>query len=68
MLPQSVSRGEITTNKTTISQLPQQVSWPDDGGAFITLPQVYTDDVREPGLRRSNLGMYRVQLSGNARG
>lgn len=65
MLPMSVSRGAITTNRTTISQLPQQVSWPDDGGAFITLPQVYTEDVREPGLRRSNLGMYRVQLSGN---
>ena len=52
-------------HQTTISQLPQQVSWPNDGGAFITLPQVYTEDVREPGLRRSNLGMYRVQLSGN---
>ena len=65
MLPMSVSRGEITAKQTTISQLPQQVSWPNDGGAFITLPQVYTEDVREPGLRRSNLGMYRVQLSGN---
>jgi 4-hydroxy-3-polyprenylbenzoate decarboxylase len=65
MLPKYVSSGAITANATTISQLPQQVSWPDDGGAFITLPQVYTEDVREPGLRRSNLGMYRVQLSGN---
>ena len=65
MLPQSVSRGAIVANQTTVLQLPQQVSWPDDGGAFITLPQVYTEDVREPGLRRSNLGMYRVQLSGN---
>ena len=65
MLPKLVSRGEVTANETTISQLPQQISWPDDGGAFITLPQVYTEDVREPGLRRSNLGMYRVQLSGN---
>jgi 4-hydroxy-3-polyprenylbenzoate decarboxylase len=65
MLPQSVSRGAITANQTTVAQLPQQVSWPDDGGAFVTLPQVYTEDVREPGLRRSNLGMYRVQLSGN---
>lgn len=65
MLPMSVSRGDVTANATTISQLPQQVSWPHDGGAFITLPQVYTEDVRQPGLRRSNLGMYRVQLSGN---
>jgi 4-hydroxy-3-polyprenylbenzoate decarboxylase len=64
MLPRHVSSGGITAHETTISQLPQQVSWPDDGGAFITLPQVYTEDVRKPGLRRSNLGMYRVQLSG----
>jgi 4-hydroxy-3-polyprenylbenzoate decarboxylase len=65
MLPKFVSRGEVTAHRTTISQLPQQMSWPNDGGAFITLPQVYSEDVREPGLRRSNLGMYRVQLSGN---
>ncbi len=39
--------------------------WPRDGGAFITLPQVYTEDVDHPGWRHSNLGMYRVQLSGN---
>ena len=36
-----------------------------DGGAFVTLPQVYTEDAEQPGWRRSNLGMYRVQLSGN---
>jgi 4-hydroxy-3-polyprenylbenzoate decarboxylase len=64
MVPTFVRRAAITENETTISQLPQQVSWPADGGAFITLPQVYTEDVREPGWRRSNLGMYRVQLSG----
>ena len=39
--------------------------WPRDGGAFITLPQVYTEDADRPGWRHSNLGMYRVQLSGN---
>src|SRR4051812_15654026 len=38
-LPKYVHRASITDNETTISQLPQQVSWPDDGGAFITLPQ-----------------------------
>ena len=36
-----------------------------DGGPFITLPQVYTEDPDRPGLARSNLGMYRVQLAGN---
>jgi 4-hydroxy-3-polyprenylbenzoate decarboxylase len=66
MIPKSVSRAAVTARETTISELPQQVSWPDDGGAFITLPQVYTEDTRSPGLRHSNLGMYRVQLSGGA--
>jgi 4-hydroxy-3-polyprenylbenzoate decarboxylase len=65
MLPKTVAWAAVTANEIAISQLPQQVSWPEDGGAFITLPQVYTEDVREPGYRRSNLGMYRVQLSGN---
>jgi 4-hydroxy-3-polyprenylbenzoate decarboxylase len=64
MLPRFVGRGDITANATTISQLPQLVCWPGDGGAFITLPQVYTEDVDRPGWRHSNLGMYRVQLSG----
>ena len=50
--------------QTTIDQLPQLQSWPNDGGAFITLPQVYTEHADAPGLHRSNLGMYRIQLSG----
>lgn len=65
-VPKLVYRGDVMANETSISQLPQQVSWPDDGGAFITLPQVYTEDVRQPGWRHSNLGMYRIQLSGGA--
>jgi 4-hydroxy-3-polyprenylbenzoate decarboxylase len=51
--------------RTTLSQLPQIKSWPMDGGAFITLPQVFT---LPPGSRKamqSNLGMYRIQISGN---
>ena len=60
-----MSQGAVLAQSTTIGELPQLQCWPDDGGAFITLPQVYTEDVDEPGLRRSNLGMYRVQLSGN---
>src|SRR3990172_4091827 len=42
MLPMAVSRGDIAAHGTTIAQLPQQVSWPNDGGAFITFPHVYT--------------------------
>ncbi len=55
----------ILHGTTTVSQLPQIKSWPMDGGAFITLPQVFTEDPDLPGLLHSNLGMYRIQLSGN---
>ncbi len=48
-----------------IGDLPLIQHWPKDGGAFVTLPQVYTEDVNAPGIMKSNLGMYRVQLSGN---
>ena len=48
-----------------ISDIPQIQHWPMDGGAFVTLPQVYSEDPDRPGIMRSNLGMYRVQLSGN---
>lgn len=65
MLPKLVGDGPVMRNETTLSSLPQLVSWPRDGGAFVTLPQVYTEDVRSPGLHKSNLGMYRIQLSGN---
>jgi 4-hydroxy-3-polyprenylbenzoate decarboxylase len=66
LLPRRVLNGPILAHRTTLSQLPQLVSWPRDGGPFITLPQVYTEDPDRPGLRHSNLGMYRVQLAGNA--
>jgi len=64
MQPRRCRRGAVVTNTTTVDQLPQLQSWPDDGGAFITLPQVYTENVEQSGMATSNLGMYRVQLSG----
>lgn len=64
-LPKMVSRGPIIEHKTSLTQLPQLKCWPDDGGAFVTLPLVYSEDPGNPGWRKSNLGMYRVQLSGN---
>src|SRR5262245_39448836 len=64
MLPKRVRSGPVLAHETTIDRLPQQKSWPLDAGAFITLPQVYTEDGERPGWRGSNLGMYRVQLSG----
>jgi 4-hydroxy-3-polyprenylbenzoate decarboxylase len=66
LLPRRVARGPILAATTSIDRLPQMQSWPRDGGPFITLPQVYTEDPDRPGVARSNLGMYRVQLSGNA--
>jgi len=62
--PKRVRTGPVLECETTIDRLPQLVSWPDDGGAYITLPQVYTEDPEQPGFSGSNLGMYRVQLSG----
>ncbi|PYZ97722.1 3-octaprenyl-4-hydroxybenzoate carboxy-lyase [Alteribacter lacisalsi] len=49
----------------SISDLPLIQHWPNDGGAFVTLPQVYSEDADKPGIMNANLGMYRVQLSGN---
>jgi 4-hydroxy-3-polyprenylbenzoate decarboxylase len=63
--PKHVRRGPILSGRTTVRLLPQLKCWPLDGGAFVTLPQVYTEHPDRPGWRYSNLGMYRVQLSGN---
>ncbi|HBA87514.1 MAG TPA: 3-octaprenyl-4-hydroxybenzoate carboxy-lyase [Geobacter sp.] len=64
LLPKQVGDGPILAHRTTLDKLPQLKSWPDDGGAFITLPQVYSESTVQPGVRHSNLGMYRVQISG----
>ncbi|MDP6040893.1 MAG: UbiD family decarboxylase [Candidatus Latescibacteria bacterium] len=64
-LPQKVRSGPALKHTTTIDQLPQVQCWPDDGGPFVLLPQVYTEDPDKPGVMNSNLGMYRIQLSGN---
>jgi 4-hydroxy-3-polyprenylbenzoate decarboxylase len=55
----------VARHTTKISLLPQIKSWQLDGGAFVTMPQVYTEDPDRPGPMHGNLGMYRVQLSGN---
>lgn len=64
-MPKSVTWGPILENETTISKLPQLVSWPMDGGGYVTLPQVYSENPDAPGYAGSNIGMYRVQLTGN---
>ncbi|HHM20395.1 MAG TPA: UbiD family decarboxylase [Bacteroidetes bacterium] len=64
-LPMKTRRAPVLYGQTTIGQLPQIKSWPMDGGAFITLPQVLTLPPADSNIMHSNLGMYRIQLSGN---
>ena len=55
----------VLFQEINVTDLPLIHHWPMDGGAFVTLPQVYTEDVDAPGIMQSNLGMYRIQLTGN---
>ncbi|MDV2683615.1 UbiD family decarboxylase [Alkalihalophilus lindianensis] len=64
-LPMKKSSLPSTFKEIQISDLPLIHHWPDDGGAFVTLPQVYSEDPEKPGIMNANLGMYRIQLSGN---
>lgn len=66
-LPKKVrpSAAPVSFSKCKISDIPEIVNWPMDGGPFVTMPQVYTEDIEQPGIMNANLGMYRIQLSGN---
>lgn len=66
-LPKKISAANapVLKNRISVEDLPKIKCWPDDGGHFITLPQVYTEDPANPGIMKSNLGMYRIQLDGN---
>lgn len=55
----------VVYEEIQIEDLPLIQHWPMDGGAFVTLPQVYTEDADKPGIGNANLGMYRIQLNGN---
>lgn len=48
--------------KPHLSKLPLLKLWPEDGGHFVTLPLVYTED---PEKKKPNLGMYRMQRHGD---
>lgn len=61
--PRSVGTGAcqqvvVTGDDVDLDALPILTCWPDDGGPFITLPQVVTRDP-ESGVR--NVGCYRMQ-------
>ncbi|MBE0466448.1 MAG: UbiD family decarboxylase, partial [Candidatus Desulforudis sp.] len=49
---------EVTERPPRLDRLPMLTGWPKDGGAFLTLPLVYTE---HPETGKHNLGMYRVQ-------
>ncbi len=50
---------EVVTREGDLGRLPVITSWPEDGGPFLTLPLVYTED---PDGGGHNLGMYRMQV------
>jgi 4-hydroxy-3-polyprenylbenzoate decarboxylase len=58
-------KAPILKGRTTISQLPLIKSWPMDGGAFVTMPQVLSLPPGSKNPMDTNVGMYRVQLDGN---
>ncbi len=65
-LPMKVGKNApVNFGRCHISDLPQIVNWPKDGGPFVTMPQVYTEDADKPGIMNANLGMYRIQMAGN---
>ncbi|MCJ7513381.1 MAG: menaquinone biosynthesis decarboxylase [Anaerolineales bacterium] len=49
----------IEKDTARLSSLPVLTCWPEDGGPFITLPQVIT---RDPETGTRNVGMYRLQV------
>ncbi len=57
----TVSRAPILECRQSppdLRRLPLLKTWPEDGGAFITLPLVYTE---HPDTHCHNLGIYRIQ-------
>ncbi|MBQ7739279.1 MAG: UbiD family decarboxylase [Desulfovibrionaceae bacterium] len=64
--PRKIAQDKAAVLKETceLADLPKIISWPHDGGAFITLPIVYSEDPLNMGAKGSNLGMYRIQLDG----
>lgn len=49
---------EVVDRPARLDELPMLTTWQEDGGAFVTLPLVYTE---HPTHKKHNLGMYRIQ-------
>ena len=64
-LPHKSLSAEVLERTTTLGELPQIRLHAEDGGAFLTLPQVFSTVPGERNILKSNLGMYRIQISGN---
>ena len=60
-IPKTISRppSQQVVSSPNLNELPIITSWPEDGGRFITLPQVFTYD---PHTKKRNVGMYRMQV------
>jgi len=50
---------DVIDRPAKLNELPVLTTWQEDGGAFITLPLVYTE---HPTTRKHNLGIYRMQV------
>jgi UbiD family decarboxylase len=50
---------EVIDRPARLDELPVLTTWQEDGGAFITLPLVYTEN---PVSKKHNLGIYRLQV------
>ena len=50
---------QVVDRPARLDQLPVLTTWQEDGGPFITLPLVYTEN---PVTKKHNLGIYRMQI------
>ena len=50
---------QVVDRPARLDQLPVLTTWQEDGGPFITLPLVYTEN---PLTKKHNLGIYRMQI------
>jgi 4-hydroxybenzoate decarboxylase subunit C len=50
---------QVVDSPARLDQLPVLTTWQEDGGPFITLPLVYTEN---PVTKKHNLGVYRMQI------